>query len=220
MAQVAHRIETESAFEALSADYAAKFAAFEVAADAAKASKADNAASAKALRVAERALMWAAFDVAMVAESPETDLSERFESIAARKGIEGKNLAVYRLRARDAITCAIMIKAADREKTSPYTLAKKWREGADARAERVTQEAAHIDGAETDAATDLGVTLATLRAMVRNGDPLATSAVSVALNARIDRANVVADAQAFRARLASLDPETLAAVGAVFAGLA
>lgn len=225
MAQAALRIETETApvseFAAKSAIYAQAFAAFETLADAAKVAKAGNATSAKALRVSERALMWAAFDVAMLADAPGDDLAERFVSIAARKGVDEKNFHVYRLRAKDAAGDAAPLMAkADRDKVSPFTVAKNWREGAEERKARIEAEAAHIEGAEADAAEDLKVTPPMFRAMLRNGDPLAQAAYSAALNERMGRASIVAEAYAFKARLADLDPATLAAIGAVFAGLA
>lgn len=216
MGQALLNTAAPSALETASASYAVAFATFETAFDAASTDKGVAKVTMEAAKVAERAVMWAAFDLAMTQDG--AGIEDNVAMIATRKGVKAENLPVYRLRARDMIEFAALLSKADRAKKSPFTLAKGFREERAATAARVAAETQHIDGAEDDAASDLECTVQEVRARVRNGDSLAVLAVSAALNERMGRASLVADALEFRARMAKADPDTLKAIGLVFAG--
>ena len=243
MAQAAHRIETEAAPASTTetAPVSTAVTEFEAALSALEQAASHRAISAAAMkddtaavRAAEIKAAWLAF--ALVRDAQVSTVDERkalAEALAVRiataRGVKEENMRPQRQRARDAVEFLAAIDRtheAERAKRSPFTIAKTLREQANASGDAKAARRPYLALGKADALEALNsvrpepLDAEGFQTLLDEGDAEAHALWDAAIDRRMARAAIIADAYAWRARIADADPETAAAIGAVMAGLA
>lgn len=196
MAQVALKIETNTQVT----EWDAMVAAVRSAASVQALTGADDKAARDALKAAERVAAWHIFDAC---QGDADAAQELVEAVAEAKGASDAVCAVMRQRARDMVTTYREgVAKANREKSSPLTVAKRLREQREETASKNEARRPYYAAAAEHVAAQLGEGWDAVRVLAEKADDATLQAAfDEAVDVAMGRAGLIADALAMATRL-------------------